>query len=274
MDVRSAVLGFRTRERVVHRLARLGLPAELQASETVTDADLDGLPEAAQRYLRFMGVQSRPRDRSLRARFRGQLRMKHDQRWMPFDSWQYNAVHPVARVVDMRIDVAGIVPMFGIDTYLAGRGRMYGKVLGLVTVADGTGPEFDRGELVTYLNDALLLAPSMLLGPATEWRPVDDRAFDIDLTDAGNTVTARVLVDEAGRLVDFRTEDRWYAGVDPPVRTPWTTPIDGWTALPDGRPIPAGATAVWHLPEAELAYVWGRFEPATIEFNVSPTDPW
>jgi hypothetical protein len=40
---------------------------------------------------------------------------------------------------------------------------MHGKLLGLVTVADGEGREFDLGELVTYVNDAAMLAPSMLL---------------------------------------------------------------------------------------------------------------
>jgi hypothetical protein len=48
----------------------------------------------------------------------------------------------VARVFLMRIDVAGYVPMFGADTYVAGRGRMRGRFLGLVPVADGSGPEF------------------------------------------------------------------------------------------------------------------------------------
>jgi C1A family cysteine protease len=34
--------------------------------------------------------------------------------------------------------------------------------------------QFDLGELTTYVNDALMLAPSMLLTPAVTWRAVDD----------------------------------------------------------------------------------------------------
>ena len=46
---------------------------------------------------------------------------------------------------------------------------MPGKALGLglVTVADGAGPEFDIGELSTWLDDAVLLTPGMLLHPRT-----------------------------------------------------------------------------------------------------------
>jgi hypothetical protein len=50
-------------------------------------------------------------------------------------------------------------------------------------VNNGRGPEFDIGELVTYLNDLALLAPSMLLAPAVSWGPVDPRSFDLSLTD-------------------------------------------------------------------------------------------
>jgi hypothetical protein len=50
-------------------------------------------------------------------------------------------------------------------------------------VNNGRGPEFDFGELVTYLNDLALLAPSMLLAPAVSRGPVDARSFDLSLTD-------------------------------------------------------------------------------------------
>ena len=63
------------------------------------------------------------------------------------------------RVYYMRIDFAGVLPMFGLDTYQAGHGRMHGKVLGPITVADGPGPEFDISELMTYVNDGPNVRP-------------------------------------------------------------------------------------------------------------------
>lgn len=253
----------------VERLGLVSTGADGAAERPVTEDDLRELPVPAQRYLRRMGVVGRPRDRAFRVRFRGQIRMRPDQAWMPFDAWQFNTSSPVTRLIRMRIDVAGIVPMFGTDTYVGRTGRMHGKVLGLVTVADGTGPEFDLGELVTYVNDAALLAPSMLLTAGTTWRPVDDRSFDLTFTDGGNAVTARLFVDDDGNLVDFRTDDRWYAGTDPPTRTPWSTPIGGWTSSPAGRPFPAAGSAIWHRPDGDFAYARGAFDPST--FEVDPT---
>jgi hypothetical protein len=281
VSLRDTTLGFRQRERFAARLRRLDLPFPRAVRVPISDDDLSELPEPARRYLRFMGVVGRPPDRSLRARFRGQFRMKPDQRWMPFDAWQYNSVAPIARIMTMRIDVGGVVPMFGEDTYLGGRGRMYGKLLGVVPVADGTGREFDLGELVTWVNDAAMLAPSMLLAAGARGLAVPtgggvadgrDRSFDVEVSDGDNTVRARLTVDEQGRLTFFSTDDRWYAGSKPPRRARWSTPIDGWTSGP-GRPLPIGGCAVWDLPAGDFAYVRGRFVPDSVEFDVAPDAP-
>jgi hypothetical protein len=84
---------------------------------------------------------------------------------------------------------------------------MRGKILNLIAVLNGSGREYDIGELVTYLNDACMVAPSMLLTPAATWTAVDDRAFDVTLVDRGNTATARIFVDDIGQLLDFSTTE-------------------------------------------------------------------
>lgn len=238
------------------------------STATVAEDDLAGLPEPAQRYLRWMDVVGRPRDRSFLVRFAGRFK-RPGQPWMPCEAWQFNAADPVTRLFHMRIDFARVIPMVGRDSYAAGRGAMRGKVLGLVKVADGSGPEFDLGELVTYLNDALLLAPSMLLTDAVRWDEVDDGSFDVTLTDAGHSVTATAFVDPDGTLRDFATEDRWCDLPGGLLRARWTTPIDGWQEI-DGRPWPTGAQAVWHLPDGPLPYIAGTFVPGSMRPNVGP----
>jgi hypothetical protein len=258
-------------DRLYQRLQRevdgAALPTGPDDGVPVTDADLDVLPEVVQRYLRFMGVVDRPRDWSFRAHFSGQFRLRPQFGWLPAEAWQYNSGLEVARLFVMRLRVAGVVPMVGSDTYLDGRGRMLGKLLDRVTVADGQGEEFDIGELTTYLNDAILLAPSMLLGLATSWVAVDEGSFDVTLTDAGRTVSGRVFVDEHGAPYDFSTTDRY---VDLPgglVRAEWRTPVWSWQVV-DGRRLPCRVCAVWHLPDGPMPYVDGQLSQVT--FNVAP----
>jgi hypothetical protein len=57
-------------------VATLGLPASLPAPEVVTEADLAALPDAAVRYLNFMGVAGRPPDSSFLAHFSGRFRLR------------------------------------------------------------------------------------------------------------------------------------------------------------------------------------------------------
>ena len=267
---RPALQGAGMQRRLGARLAGLDLPTGPRDPAPVTEDDIRALPAPAQRHLRFMGVPGRARDWSLRARWTGHFRLRPGQGWQPFEAWQYNSGPAVARVFTMRIDVAGVLPMFGADTYIAGRGSMRGKVLGLVPVADGSGPEFDLGELVTWLDDAVLLAPSMLLVPAVTWVAVDDDSFDVVLTDHGTTVTGRVSVDELGRVRDFSTADRYCALPSGLVRARWTTPVEGWT-MAGGRPVPLGGPAIWDLPDGPYEYARGRVDPGSVEWNVPPT---
>lgn len=245
--------GTRPPRAFARTVAAAGLPAQPASVAPVTEVDLDGLPPVAARYLRAMGVVGRPRTWSLRAHFIGRFRRGPDQAWMPLDAWQYNSAVEMARLFRMRLLFARVVPMWGWDTYRDGRGRMRGKVLNLLTVADGSGPEFDTSELVTWLNDAVLLAPAMLLSAPTAWATGGEDSFRISVTDAGRTVSAEVFLDDEGRPRDFRTEDRWADLPGGPVRATWSTPVQGWYVL-DGRPRLTGGAAVWHLPDAEFRY--------------------
>jgi hypothetical protein len=269
MTLRERTLGIGMRRRFQTRVDRLSLPTAAAETAPVSDEDISTLPSTAQRYLRFMGVVGRPRDWSFRARFVGEFRQRPGQRFMPCEAWQYNTSLVPARLYYVRIDFAGVLPMFGVDVYQAGHGRMHGKLLGLITVADGSGPEFDISELTTYVNDALMFAPSMLLTPAVTWTAVDDHSFDITIPDSRISATSRVFLDEHGRMVDFSTTDRWATLPSGLTRARWTTPIDGWLDH-EGRWLPTGGHAIWHLDNGEFEYVRGRFIPESVEFNLPP----
>jgi hypothetical protein len=235
----------------------------------VSDADIAELPATVRRYLHAMGVVNRPRDWSFMAHITGRFRLKGQGSWMPAEVWQYNSAVEVARIFQMRIDFAGVVPMVGLDTYVGGTGIMHGKLLGLVTVARSEGPETDLGELATYLNDAVLMAPSMLLRPNTSFAAVDDRSFDVTLVDAGLRVTARVFLGNDGRPVNFSTTDRYADLPGGLVRAEWTTPIDGWQ--PDGdRFIFTRGSAIWALPDGPLNYVDFAMSPGGVRYNIAP----
>ena len=234
--------------------------------EVVGAADLDVVPAAARRYLERAGVVGRPRDRWFTARLRGQFWLRPNLPWMPTEAFQCNTVEPVARVFHMRIDMGGVLPMVGRDVYLGGRGTMHGTLLRLVTVAHGEGPEVDVSELTTWLNDAVLFAPSMLLVPAVDWVEIDDDRFAVTLRDRGHEVTATVTVDAPGDVVDFVTEDRWADLPGGLVRAPWRTPVPSSVSVV-GRRRATGGSAIWELPEGDLEYLRLRTGPDDVRWG-------
>lgn len=250
-------------------LADAGLPTGVARPEPIDEASIASLPEPVRRYLRFMGAVGRPRDWSLRARFDARFRLAPGE-WLRCEALQYDSRLRVARIFYMRLRLGGVLPVTVRDTYLAGHGTMLAKAFDLFQVAKGTGYELDVGELVTYLNDAILMAPSLLLGPEATWREVDARSFDVTLQDGPLSVTARVWLDERGAPTDFSTTDRFFDTPDGKrVRTEWRTPVSGWQEVA-GRRLPTRAQAVWQLPSGPFPYADFSIDPAEIAFNVAP----
>jgi len=259
------------RAKFLREVAAAGLSSAPPAPRPILEADLAGLPETARRYLHFMRTVGRPRVWSLRARFTGGFRMRPDARWASCEAWQYDSRVDIARIFHMRMRLSGLLPVYVRDTYVRGEARMLGRLLDTFPIVDGHDEKIAIGELVTYLNDALLFAPSMVLGPEATWTEVDERSFDVALVHAGRRVTARAFVDDAGALTDFHTRDRFGndpANPDAPmVRALWTTPVTGWVTSGD-RPVPVGARAVWHYPSGEFEYADFRVDPRELALDV------
>lgn len=238
---------------------RAGLSVAPGRAGLVGEADIESLPVAAQRYLRFMGVVGRPRDGSFLLGWTGRYRLGVTQPWLRCEAWQYNTSLDVARFFHLRLRAGGVVPILASDSYVGGHGHLLAQLLGFLTVVDGHGEPLDLGELVSWLNDAVFFAPSMLLDAGVVWHGVDDAAFDLSLTDRGHTVTARVFLDRRGAPCDFSTNHRAVYDLYDPARAlarteaEWSTPIDEWDRSGD-RPRPAHGQAVWHLPEGSFVY--------------------
>lgn len=250
-------------------LEQAGLPAQPGPTAVVDETALEKLPPAVRRYMRFMGVVGKPRDWSLRARFAARFRRDRGP-WLKCEALQYDTRLELSRVFYMQLSLSGLLPVTVRDTYMQGRGLMQAKAFDAFTVIEGTGPEIDAGELVTYLNDAILMAPSLLLGPEVSWRGVDESSFEVTLRDRSLSVTARVWLDEQGAPRDFSTTDRFFEMPGGKrVRTEWRTPVSGFQDV-GGRKIPRQAQAIWQLPEGPFMYADFSFDPTQVSFNVPP----
>ena len=239
----------------------------------VDAGQLEALPIAARAYLRFLGVEpGEPVPWSFMLAWRGRFRRGADRPWMRIEAVQYDTRDPVARFFHMKARMSHVLPLLARDTYVDGHGHMRARVAGLFDVADGTGPEYDTGELVTWLNDVLLFAPTMLLGRSTRFRHVDDESFDVAFTDGDRTVAARAWTDRRGAVIDFETGDRSLEDPADPhhalIPARWSTPME-WEEH-GGRWLPVRGKAIWHLAGGDLTYADFALDPASVAYDVAP----
>ena len=221
----------------------------------VTEAEADRLPEPIRRYLRSAGAVGRPVPEHVYARWRGRIRSGPTDPWMSFEAEQHNFTGEPARLFMMKAKRSG-VPVDVLHVFAHGEASMRARALSLVTVVSGAGGPFDQAETVTLLNDFCLLAPGALVDSSFRWEEIDGRSARATYTLGAHTARAVVVVDDAGDLVDFVSDDRLALGADGEqlTRMRWSTPILSHQSIGGSRTILRGEGR-WHAPEGEYAYV-------------------
>jgi hypothetical protein len=244
--------------------------ADSTPQRAVTEADLEGLPPVAATWLRHIGVVGQPRVQTFRAVWNTKLRQGPDKPWMvgPFE--QVSRVDVPTRLFLMKTAMLG-VPVDVLHLFREGHASMQVQAASLVTIVDARGPQMDRSETVTHLNDLCLMAPAALLDPRVTWTARDERSVTVTLDTGSQRVSAVLTFDEAGDLVDFVSNDR-SKSVDGRTfeNLPWSTPVKRHREV-NGVRVAAEGEAVWHEPAGAWAY--GTFELVSLEYNVGTVHP-
>jgi len=241
--------------------------AQRGSAEIVRDVDLAPLPPLVQRYLRAAGVVGQPRVRTYRARAHGRIRSGPDARWIPLSFEQINVVDPPTRLFYMTGSMFGI-PVQGYHRYVGSAATMRVKAAALVPVADAAGREMTQSETVTIFNDMCFLAPATLIDPRIVWEGSQERSVGAAFSNAGCTIRAQLVFDDAGDLIDFRSDDRYQlAGGGKTARKQrWSTPLEAYRHFGRMRLASRGA-ALWHEPGGAYAYIELAIDD--VDYNVA-----
>jgi hypothetical protein len=236
----------------------------------VTEDDLAHLPAPVAAYLRRCGAVGQPRVANTRAVIHGRIRGGPEKPWMPFTGEQFNTYgpHPIRlfHIEASRFGLpADVLHVF--DRSATMRVRL-GWVLPVLNAA---GPEADRAETVTLLNDLCLLAPAALVDAPVSWEQLDGHRVRATLTHGAHTVSAVVVFNDDGDLVDFISEDRLRAAADGRsfTRQRWSTPIHAYRTYGPRR-VAAAGEGRWHAPapEGEFTYFEYHLDDVTYDIGV------
>ena len=138
--------------RIAGEIDALLADAQPAPSATVSEADLDPLPEPVRRWLRYAQLVGTQRPTTVRLRQEGDFQLE-GRGWRPYQAEQYFTTNPPGFLWEASFQMAPLVSVVGRDQYRHGQASMQMRVLSLVPVVDKTGGGLNQGDLLRYLGE-------------------------------------------------------------------------------------------------------------------------
>ncbi len=244
---------------------------DTSAPHTFSRDELAGLPNPVIRYFEFALTAGQPLIRRARLRQTGDFAMRPGS-WSRFTATEYVSVYPVGFIWDARIRVMPLLNAYVHDGYIAGEGRMYGKVAAVVPVVnEGGTSEMASGELMRYLCEAAWFPTALLPSAGVSWRGVDDSTAVATLADGSTSVSVDVHFGENGEIL--RTEAMRYRMVDESsVLTAWIGHFSEYKRS-GNMMTPSKATVEWVLHGKPSPYWRGEIVHADYDFVATVRSP-
>lgn len=222
------------------------IEAELTApapSRTFSEADLDGLPEPAQRYLRHAIAPGTPLSPSVRLWMDGTMTPTPDG-----PSTDLTAVEALAPhhgfIWTAKARMNGL-PVRVRDHYFDGDGGVDVVALGLLPIPLGGGPDVVRSARGRLVAEAVW-CPTALVHPSVVWESLGDDRFRFTLTVDADAIPVTLRIGPDGALREVALE-RWGDVEGPPARPiPYGFRVEEERTF-DGVTIPTRLTGGWHF---------------------------
>ena len=230
----------------------------------ITEADVLTLPEAMQRYLRYVHVVGKEPIQTVRLKQRGFFRTQPGQKWLPMVAEEYFTTNPLAFLWRGKIRLFPFISISAWDRFSNGHGSLLVKLLSLVPLADVHGPEADQGELLRYLGE-IIWFPTAWLSDAVEWQAIDAQSVQVTIRQPSVTVSAVLYVNEQGQMTHLTAERSRTEGKSYRLER-WSAQCHEYQEV-SGLLIPTRVEVTWNLASGDFSYFRG--EITEIEYNQS-----
>jgi hypothetical protein len=230
------------------------------------DEETAHLPYCVKRYLVYTGVIKKSKPQNVYIEFDAEMYRKPGDKPMKAYSVQYNFYGKYSRLFLMKASKMGI-PFRALHIYTDYQALFHVKVAGLFNVVDISGEELTKAETVTLLNDMCIFAPGSLADKRLTWNEIDSLSTKVTLTNGNYVVSAILLFNELGELINFISDDRSALQDDGTMKlVRWMTPVSNYREF-EGRMIPTFGKTIWNYPEGDFTY--GIFNLRTIKYDVT-----
>ena len=218
--------------------------------------DTSGLPDPVRRYFRAVLKEGQLAVATARLSHSGYFNMDDGRdHWKRFTSTQLIVTRRPGFHWTARISMVPGLHVFVRDGYIAEKGILHAKLLGLLTVADlGDTPELAQSELMRFLAEAVWYPTLLLPGHGVHWLPIDGSSATATLDDGANKVALDFHFDDEGLITSVQAKERFRVVDGKLVPTRWQGSFSAYTWR-DGMRIPMGGEVAWLLAD-ELHPYW------------------
>jgi hypothetical protein len=230
--------------------------------KTISEEDLEGLPEPVSSYLRCMQIVGKEKICTCRLKQRGQIRTQPNQGWMPFTAEEYFSVEPPGFLWHAKARLALLPLLHARDMYTEGKGNMLITLLSMIQVINAYGEELDQGALLRFLGE-MVWFPSAFLSDYIEWEAISSSQARAIITSGGKSASALFRFDKEDEIVEL-TAERYRSTNGNYSLDTWSTLLKDYKEI-NGIRVPTLVEAMWKLESDEFRYFKCRL--TRIDYN-------
>ena len=230
--------------------------------EIVTETDIRGLPEPVQKWITNSQIIGKERIFAVRLKQNGLVRTKEGQPWMPAQAEQYFIIDEPGFLWKTKVKMAPLLYLVGRDKYYEGKGNMFIKLMGLISVVNATGKEIDQGTMLRYLGETVWF-PTAALSKYIKWKSIDSNSAKATMSYKGVTASAIFTFNDNGDVISFACK-RYMTENDHYSLENYSVHLKDYKEL-NGIKIPTKGEAVWNLKTGNFSVY--QFEIIEIEYN-------
>lgn len=254
----------RTRSLLTH-MEEVRIPGDVTRFDS---EELAGLPQPVQRFFRTVLVEGQPIIAAVQVKHTGTFNMSESgEQWTPFTSDQRVVTRRPGFTWDARIRMAPGLTVFVHDAYVAGRGMLTARILGLVTVMEQPpSAELDQGEFIRFFAEGAWYPTALLPSQGVQWEAIDDDRARATLADGRTRVSLEFQFNEQGLIIAVYSKERFRAVSGTNVATLWQGRFWNYERR-DGMLVPLEGEVAWLLTDGPKPYWRGRIKEMSFEYH-------
>jgi hypothetical protein len=147
------------------------------------------------------------------------------------------------------------------DMYILDKGRLIVSLFSTINILDGSGSEYNQGELLRWLSESVLYPTNFLPSERLQWSAIDNHTAKLIFTYCGISMFFIVTFNEVGEITQLESKRAMGEGK---LET-WKVKASEYKEMHSVR-VPTFFEVLWRLEKGDLSYA--KFNIKTIEYDL------